>query len=235
MAVKPLKDNNLSLAIDNSLGFLNLALGIDGTVLEERHAAFQRPTSEVLSLNVKKILYDHDYTVQDVGLILVTLGPGSFTGIRVALSFAKGLSTGLGIEVAGVSTLDVLAYPFRCMEGAYICPLIDAKKGEVFLALYRVSQGRMERLTEYEALRPVAVPAVVRTPCILFGSGVRLCEEELASLEGVTLMKDDFQRVNGEALLRLGMEAHASGAGHEIAPVYGRRSEAEIKFNVKIE
>jgi tRNA threonylcarbamoyladenosine biosynthesis protein TsaB len=224
----------LLLAIDNSLGFLNLALGIDEKFMEERHAIFEKATSELLSMEVRQLIASHGYEVRDVGRIAVTLGPGSFTGIRVALAFAKGLSCGLGIDLVGVPTLDVLAHPFRYLEGDYVCPLIDAKKGEVFLALYRASQGRLERCTGYQSVRPAAVADLVKTPCICFGSGLRLCDEKLAHMEGVTLIRDDFQRVRGEALLRLGLEAHAAGALPEPVPIYGRKSEAEIKFNVTI-
>jgi tRNA threonylcarbamoyladenosine biosynthesis protein TsaB len=222
------------LAIDNSLGFLNLALAADGKLLEERHGTYEKATSEILSVNVTKLIADHDYRIKDVGCIAVTLGPGSFTGIGVALAFAKGLSSGLDIGLVGVPTLDVLAYPFRHLEGEYICPLIDAKKGEVFPALYRVLHGKLERCTEYQSVRPPVVAELVKTPCVCFGSGLRLCEETLALIEGVTLIRDDFQRVSGEALLRLGMEALASGAQRDILPIYGRRTEAEIKFNVTI-
>jgi len=222
------------LAIDNSLGFLNLALAIDGQFLEERHGTFEKPTSELLSVKVKQLIADHGHEINDVGALVITLGPGSFTGIRVALAFAKGLSSGLGVNLVGVPTLDALAYPFRYLEGRYVCPLVDAKKGEVFLALYHISQGKSERITEYQSVKPTAVADIVREPCVCFGSGLRLCEERLASTQGITLIRDDFQRVRGEALLRLGMEAHAAGVQRDVVPIYGRKSEAEIKFNVTI-
>lgn len=224
----------ISLAIDNSLDYLNLALGLDGKLIEERHAKFREPTSEILSVRCRHLIADHGYTPDDIGLIAVTLGPGSFTGIRVALSFCKGMASGLGLELAGVPTLDVLAYPFRYMEGSYVCPLIDAKKGEVFLALYRAVNGALERLTEYQSVRPTAVAAIVKGPCVCFGSGLGLCRESLLHREGITLINDDFGRVQGEALLRLGLAAHAAGERKDLVPIYGRKSEAEIKFNVDL-
>jgi len=222
------------LAIDNSLGFLNLALAIDGKLLEERQGTFEKPTSELLSVRVRQLVADHGYDISDVSLLAVTLGPGSFTGIRVALAFAKGIAAGLGIALVGVPTLDVLADPFRYLEGYYVCPLVDAKKGEVFLALYRISQGRLERCTEYQSVRPAAVTGIVKGPCVCFGSGLRLCEERLALVQGVLLIKEDFRRIQGEALVRLGLEAYAAGEQKEAVPIYGRKSEAEIKFNVTI-
>ena len=222
------------LAVDNSLDYLNLALGLDGKLIEERHAKFHEPTSAILSVRCRQLITDHGYALDDIGMIAVTLGPGSFTGIRVALSFCKGLASGLGLELAGVPTLDVLAYPFRYLEGSYVCPLIDAKKGEVFLALYRAVNGALERLTEYQSVRPNAVARIVKAPCVCFGSGLGLCQEPLLHQQGITLMSDDFGRVQGEALLRLGLAAHAAGEQKDLVPIYGRKSEAEIKFNVTI-
>lgn len=222
------------LAIDNSLDHLNLALGRDGKLLEERHAKFEKPSSELLSVRCRQLIADHGYEVHDIGLVAVTLGPGSFTGIRVGLSFCKGMACGLGIDLVGVPTLDALSYPFHYLEGHYVCPLIDAKKGEVFFALYRVTKGTLERLSEYQSVRPGMIADIVRPPCVCFGSGLRLCWESLSGKTGITLVKDDFSRVQGEALLRLGIAAHDAGAQKQAVPIYGRRSEAEIKFNVTI-
>ena len=222
------------LAIDNSLDFLNLALGLDGKLLEERHGTSEKPTSELLSVRCRRLIADHGYGINDIGFVAVTLGPGSFTGIRVGLSFCKGMASALGIDLVGVPTLDVLAYPFHYLEGHYVCPLIDAKKGEVFTALYRVTKGTLERLSEYQSVRPGMVADIVRPPCVCFGSGLRLCQEALGGNTGITLVKDDFGRVQGEALLRLGLAAHVAGAQKEAVPIYGRRSEAEVKFNITI-
>jgi tRNA threonylcarbamoyladenosine biosynthesis protein TsaB len=222
------------LAIANSLDHLNLALGSDGELVEERHGRFEKPTSEQLSVRCRQLIADHGYGINDIGLVAVTLGPGSFTGIRVGLSFCKGMASGLGVDLVGVPTLDALSYPFRYLEGHYVCPLIDAKKGEVFFALYRVTKGTLERLSEYQSVRPGTIADIVRPPCVCFGSGLKLCQEALSGQDGITLVKDDFGRVQGEALLRLGLAAHAAGAQKVAVPIYGRRSEAEIKFNVTI-
>ena len=224
----------VALAIDNSLEHLNLALGKDGTLIEERHGRFAEPTSEVLSLKVRSFLSDHGYSVQDLNALVVTLGPGSFTGIRVALAFCKGLSRGLGIDLVGVPTLDVLAYPFRCFDGYHLVPLIDAKKGEVFAALYRASGGRLERLGEYRAVKPERVTDMVRNPCLVFGTGLRLCDDFLRGQAGTILVREEFSRVQGEALLELGIHVRSAGEPLSAEPIYGRKSEAEIKFNVTI-
>ena len=224
----------LVLALDNSLDFLNVALGEGSGLVEERHARADRHPSEVLPLKVTHLLGDHGYVLRDLSLLLVTLGPGSFTGVRVGLAFSKGLAQGLGIPLVGVSTLDVLAFPFAFLEGHYLCPLIDAKKGEVFLALYRVSGGTVIRVGDYRSLKPSDLESRMPSPSLCFGSGVKLCRDVLARIAGARTIEDGFHRVSGEALLKVGFAAYEQGLRPEVSPIYGRKSEAEIRFNVDV-
>jgi tRNA threonylcarbamoyladenosine biosynthesis protein TsaB len=227
-------ENRLTLGIDNSLDSLNLVLAEDSTIIAERRSKNRRAPSEILPVMVSGILTDSGYRIDDITNMIVTLGPGSFTGIRVALAFCKGINSALNIPITGVPTLDALSFPLAFMEGYHLCPLIDAKKGEVFCSLYRVSQGNIERLTGYHALKPENIPGLVQTPCVCFGTGVLLCENILAGINGVTLIKDRFQTISGEALLKAGLQRITGILSDEIKPIYGRRSEAEIKFNVKL-
>lgn len=224
----------LILALDNSLDFLNIALANEEELLEERHIRPHKPPSQTITGDVLQILTDHDYRVEDLSLIIVTLGPGSFTGIRVGLAFCKGLASGRKIPLIGVPTLDVLVSPFSFLEDRYLCPLLDAKKGEVFLALYRIHHGSIARLTDYRALKPADVPAVLQTPCLCFGTGVRICGDILSPIDGVLLMREGFSRISGEALIKVGVQRAAQVKKHDLKPIYGRRSEAEIKFGVKV-
>ena len=224
----------LVLALDNSLDFLNVALGEDGRLIEERHTRTDRLSSEVLPLRVGGLLGDHGYSVTDVSLLVVTLGPGSFTGVRVGLAFSKGLARGLAIPLVGVPTLDALASPLASLEEGYLCPLIDAKKGEVFLALYRASGGALARITGFQALKPPELESVMPSPCLCFGSGVKLCSRVLLGIEGVRFIEDGFQRVSGEGLLKLGLSLYDQGSLSQTSPIYGRRSEAEIRFGVNV-
>lgn len=226
--------DRLILALDNSLDFLNLALAEEGRLIEERHVRQERHPSDVLPTRVRGLLADHGRSVNDLSLLFVTLGPGSFTGIRVGLAFCKGLAEGLHIPLVGVPTLDALAMPFAFFDGHYLCPLVDAKKGEVFLALYRVSNGRLIRDGDFQSCKPAEVASRMTTPCLCFGTGVRLCREELAGVEGLRLIEEGFQRISGEALLHAGLAEAERGRQIEPKPIYGRRSEAEIKFNINV-
>jgi tRNA threonylcarbamoyladenosine biosynthesis protein TsaB len=226
--------NRLILAIDNSLDFLNIALTSDGTLLDERHIRPHKPPSQSIPGEILRILADHDHHVNELSLIVTTIGPGSFTGIRVGLAFCKGLASGKDIPLVGVPTLDVLAAPFSFMEGRYLCPLLDAKKGEVFAALYVVSHGSIERLSDYRAIKPADVPSMIQAPCLCFGTGVQICADVLSSVDNALLLRKGFSRISGEQLIREGLRQEAQGAEHDLKPIYGRRSEAEIKFGIKV-
>jgi tRNA threonylcarbamoyladenosine biosynthesis protein TsaB len=226
--------NRLVLAIDNSLDFLNIALSSGENLVDERHIRPDKPPSQTIPGQALQILSDHGYRVENLSMIIVTLGPGSFTGIRVGLAFCKGVAAGRNIPLIGVPTLDVLAYPLSFLEGSYLCPLLDAKKGEVFTALYIVSHGSIERLSDYRALKPSDVPSTLQTPCLCFGSGARVYGDILSSIDGVMLMKEDFSRISGEALIKVGLQRVGQMEEHYLQPIYGRRSEAEIKFGVQV-
>jgi tRNA threonylcarbamoyladenosine biosynthesis protein TsaB len=221
--------NSLILGIDNSMDFLNLVLGTDENVIEERHARAQHHSSQVLPVRVAELLREHDCAPKDLTALVVTLGPGSFTGVRVGLAFCKGLAEGLGIPLTGVPTPDVLAAPFAFMDGHYLLPLIDAKKGEVFFALYRVAGHDVVRIDGFHSLKPGELTGRIPEPAFCFGSGVRLAREVLDRMEGVRVIETGFDRVSGEALLRCGLALKRAGAEQrEIKPGYGRKSEAEI-------
>jgi len=104
--------------------------------------------------------------------------------------------------MVGIPTLDALALFFSFMEGHYICPLVDAKKGRGILCPLLCIRGKHEELTDHKAIKPKDISRVIKTPCLCFGTGAALCEEFLASLENITIIKDGFTRVSMERCLK---------------------------------
>src|SRR5208283_174671 len=181
--------DRLFLGLDNSMDFLNLVLGTEDRLMEERHSRAERHSSEVLPVMVSQLLADHGAAVRDLSALVVILGLGSFTGVRVGLAFCKGLAAGLAIPFFGIPTPDVLAFPFAFMEGYYLCPLIDAKKGEVFFALYRVTNGAVQRASGIHALKPDSIKESIPGPCLCFGTGVGLCKSALSGIVGLRMIE----------------------------------------------
>jgi tRNA threonylcarbamoyladenosine biosynthesis protein TsaB len=160
------------------------------------------------------------------------VGPGSFTGLRVGLATVKALAMALDLPVAAVPTLDALAarLPFA---DAPVCPLLDARKGEVYLSLYRWCESGMVREWDYLALPPELAAARLIAPVILLGDGIEACRPWLDRLgEGVRVAPAAQRLPSAAAVAGLGRAALAAGAGVDaeaLAPLYLRPSEAELK------
>jgi tRNA threonylcarbamoyladenosine biosynthesis protein TsaB len=225
----------LIAAVDNSLDFLNLAVADDEKILAERSIKGLETPSEIIATALSGALADADQSITDIKAIFVTLGPGSFTGIRVALAFCKGIASAINIPLIGVPTLDVLAQPLSHMDGYFLCPIIDAKKSEVFLSLYYASKEELKRLIDYRAVKPEMIHEIIRKPCICFGTGITACEPFLNGMEGVKIEKDIYRSITAVALIKTGIDIMNDSAKYDTKLIYGRKSEAEIKFNVTVD
>ena len=115
---------------------LTVALSNDNKIITEIHSDRQMGLLEHLTPEVDNILYENKLSVNDLGGIAVSLGPGSFTGLRIGMSFAKTLAYSLNIPIVGIPTMKAMA---KCAENSfadYICPLIFARVNEVYLSLF---------------------------------------------------------------------------------------------------
>jgi tRNA threonylcarbamoyladenosine biosynthesis protein TsaB len=225
----------LIVTIDNSLDLLNIAVADDEKILAEQNIKSSQTTSEIIATFLSSALVDADRAIADIKAIFVTLGPGSFTGVRVSLAFCKGIASAKNIPLIGVPTLDVLAQSLSHMDGYFLCPIIDAKKSEVFLSLYYASKGELKKLLGERAVKPETVPEIIQKPCICFGTGMTVCEPFLNEIEDVTIEKDAYRTITAEAFIKTGINIMKNSINYDTQLIYGRKSEAEIKFNVTVD
>jgi len=140
------------LLIDTSTAVLSVGISVDGTVVEERICTEARQQASLTAPLVKEVLDAQGISVKDCDAVCVGSGPGSYTGLRVGVSTAKGLAFGAGKPLLAVGTLDILAQSAIChseqSEESHIIPMVDARRMEVYTAVYS-SAG--ERLTPIEA------------------------------------------------------------------------------------
>jgi len=135
---------NRVLAIETSSARLSLAAGTETGVLKGYQGPLEWRHAETLFDGMKRVLAQVRWPVQTLTGVLVSTGPGSFTGIRIGLAAARALGQALRIPVAGVSSLQILAYDLL-KPGGRVCPVIDALRGEVFTALYEMdAKGRVK-------------------------------------------------------------------------------------------
>jgi tRNA threonylcarbamoyladenosine biosynthesis protein TsaB len=225
----------LIVAIDNSLDLLNIVVADDEKILAERNITNSQTPSEIIATALSGALGDADRSIADIKAIFVTLGPGSFTGIRVSLAFCKGISSAKNIPLIGIPTLDVLAQSLSHMDGHFLCPIIDAKKSEVFISLYHASKGELKKLIDDRAVKPERVTEIIQKPCTCFGTGIIVCEPFLHGTEDVTIEKTAYQAVTADALIKTGIHIMKKSIKYDTKLIYGRKSEAEIKFNVTVD
>ena len=188
--------------------------------------------SERLMSMVDRLLEDCRWTLAQVQGLAVSIGPGSFTGLRVGAATVKGLALALGLPVAAVPTLDALAanLPFA---DAPVCTLLDARKGEVYVCLYQWTGQAMERRSDYLALPPQDVAEWLRAPVIVLGDGVPACRPYLERLGDGVRVAPAAQSVPSAAMIGQighGMLLAGKGiSGDALQPFYLRPSEAELK------
>jgi len=223
------------LAVDTSTRTGSVALLEDDTILAE----LQVSSSETHAKRLMPVI-DATRELAGIGLEALdafadTIGPGSFTGLRIGISAVKGLAFASGRPATGVSTLDALAHAFPWFPGL-VCPLLDARKGEVYTALYRwTARGTMEKVCPDCAVRPKEWLAGIQDACLFVGDGAVAYKETIEATLGqlakivpfyCNALRASVVGVLGLEQIKKGQTADASA----LVPLYIRKPDAEIKL-----
>ena len=220
------------LALETATLAGGAALLEDGRLVAEIRLNIALTHSERIMAMVDRLLQDCGWEASGLHGLAVSIGPGSFTGLRVGAATAKGLCLALDLPVAPVPTLDALAATLPFAD-APVCPLLDARKGEVYCSLYRWSGTAMAREWDYLALPPAAAAARLEAPVIVLGDGVAACRPHLVRLGAGLREAPVAQSLPSAAVVgALGHEILAAGggvSGERLAPLYLRPSEAELR------
>ncbi|MGQ9604118.1 MAG: tRNA (adenosine(37)-N6)-threonylcarbamoyltransferase complex dimerization subunit type 1 TsaB [bacterium] len=186
---------------------------------------------------ISHLLNREGLEIDDLEGIAVSLGPGSFTGLRVGLSLAKGFCFGRKTPLVGVPTLDCIANLLRPWEGK-ILVVRDARCGEVFSCFYRGEGQRIQRLTEYLSLTPQSVIDMANSMeierLIVTGDGLKLYRSQFECLlaRGAVIAPQSLWLPRPGTLASMGASDLAAGEISDIdsiEPLYVRPSEAERK------
>ena len=201
----------------------------DGRVLsEDVHRELRSHTASLPAL-VERVLGAAHLGIEDVEAVAVSIGPGSFTGLRIGLALGKGIAFAGGLPLVGVPTLAALAEVAGARPGETVCAALDARKHEVYAALFEATTGTPRRLTDDLALRPEALAARLVAPCVLVGDAGEVYGELLGAR--ATLRPFATHHPRGGVIARLGFErlvtGQATNAG-PLEPVYVRPPDAEL-------
>ena len=222
------------LAMDTATMVSSVAVTTEDRVLAELTAETRFTHSETLVANIEEVLRLADVKREELSAVAVSLGPGSFTGLRIGLAAAKAIAYALSIPLVGVPTLEVLAAAFPS-PGAIVAPLIDAQKGNGYFALYRFTETGLVCEKDVCVASPEEIADAIaneESPVTLAGDfarklmqkGVELPKN--ASLAPITHIMPRAALVAARGILRL-----QNGEGKspmELEPIYVRRSEAEV-------
>ena len=221
------------LAIDTTTPSGSGAVLEDGRLLAKFEDASPTSHSARLLASVEGMLALLGLGIRDIDAFAVTTGPGSFTGIRIGLSTVKAFAFASGRPVAPVSSLRALAWKFRDDPGL-AAPMLDAKKGEIYAAVFRVGPGGLEELVPQGAYAPEEfLESVPRgEPIRLIGTGITVCGERIAAILGPNAHLSTLPPFIGPEVGMLGFGILAAGGGvaaEALEPLYFRRSQAEDK------
>lgn len=223
----------LILAFETSAKAASAALLENGTLLAESYQNTGLTHSQTLLVMAQALLRQCGKTVSDVTAVAVAAGPGSFTGVRIGVSAAKGFAWGAQLPCYGVSTLESMALGLGIWEGT-VCACMDARRAQVYNALFRAEQGRLHRLSPDRAISLAQLGqelSQLEGPIFLVGDGslltARTLTEQVPNLV-VPAEHRMHQRAAGVALLaQQAIAAGEAGDGAALTPNYLRLSQAE--------
>ena len=182
--------------------------------------------SERLLAAVDRVLADARWAPRDLEGVAVSIGPGSFTGLRIGVSTAKGLALALGLPIAAVPTLDAMAatVPWAALP---VCAVLQARRGEVYASRYRHDGDGLRREWDYLALSPGELAGRLGEPTLLVGDGAAGVDSpHVRHLPAPRRVPSPAcVAVLGRERFRLGDSVGAA----ELAPFYLRPSQAELR------
>ena len=222
------------LAFDSTAKAASVAITDDDKLLSLYNIDNGLTQSELLLPMAENMLANLGIGIDDVGLLACAVGPGSFTGVRIGAALVKGLAFGKNIPCAAVSTLDELAENLRGLTGI-IVPVMDARRGQVYTAIYRGNGGKLEKLTEDMAIPITELGNMLKEyngePIYLSGDGYNTARATLVDM-GIALEDTPHLLIteNAYSVAKIAKRLYDEGKATsdlEIQPTYLRMPQAE--------
>jgi len=222
------------LGIDTATPFLALGVVEDEKVLSELRFNAGQTHAQILLPSIDRVLEEASLKLEELDGIAISIGPGSFTGLRIGLATAKGLCFASGKPLISVPTLDGLVY-FQRSSPYPLVPILDAKKNEVYSAVYDSRNGGIKRVSDYWVTTIEKLVAKIPQEIIFLGLGLEVFKENLSKLcgEKAHFLEGESNLPSGTAIAFLGLEKFKLSKFEDLdklEPFYLRSSEQELKF-----
>ena len=225
------------LGLETGTPTASMAVIAQGRLLAE----ISRPVSShgaILPAMVEELLDRAALKLEHLAAVAVGIGPGSVTGLRIGLGYAKGLAWAGGHAIFGINSLDSLAIGatlhHEARPGTIVCPILDARKGEVYAALYRVTSTGLEKISDDMVVNPSDLIARIDDEVIFVGEGVSACGRWLVEAMGnrATILGDSDGHWRGMMVAALAASRLVDNEADSILnlqPSYVRPPEAVLK------
>lgn len=226
------------LAVDTATRTCSAAVCQDEKLLAEINLLRRQTHSKHLLEMIDQVLAISGESLSRMDGFAVTRGPGSFTGLRIGLSCIKGLAYALDKPVVAVSSLEVLASQASVQweNGAgIICPLLDARKNEVYFSRFSRRNGKLTQIDDETVLPPEKLGGRIEGPCLFIGDGALLYKEVLTRLfeESAVFVPPPQNYIRAHTVASLSLnrfESHNEDSIAGLVPRYIRKSDAELNF-----
>lgn len=229
------------LAFETSAKAASVAILEEDKLLGESYLNCGQTHSRTLMKLAEELLSVCELTAEDITAVACAAGPGSFTGVRIGTAAAKGFAWGRELPCVGVSTLEAMAQQARLFEGI-VCCAMDARRAQVYNAVFSCEGGILTRLTEDRAISLEELTESLKNekkPKIMVGDGAQLCYNTIGkTVSGCILAPEHIvmQRASGVALAaRLLLLTGADFDGAALVPNYLRLSQAERERNERLQ
>lgn len=229
------------LGIESATPVAGVAIIDDEVILAERFINNKRTHSVNLLPMIKAVITDAQIQPEQLGGLAVSTGPGSFTGLRIGITTAKTLADVWNVPLVPVSTLDALAYPMLGYKGL-LCPLLNARKSEVYAAVYPGDALELTRLVPPAAFSSSKLVNVLNNwseQVLFLGDGVGVYRQDLIDRLGdkAQFASPAVIYPRGATVAARGMKMFRQGQGMpalQVKPEYIRLSEAELKWRERL-
>jgi len=193
------------LAIDTSTKMLSIAILEGDKIISNFHEENSMRHSSMLMPTIDKLLKNNKLKLKNINVIALSVGPGSFTGLRIGVSTVKGINLGLGIPIVAVPTLDVIAHNFTDETESALCPIIDAKKNKVYSSIYHVHLGGLTRASRDMLMGVDELIEKIKSQTLIFGDGALLYWDVLKRNKFIKLSRKDWLP-KAETVAKIGLK-----------------------------
>jgi len=224
------------LAVDTAAKSCSVAVLREKSLLAEITTVRNQAHSKHLMEMINRVIALSGLALSELDGFGVTRGPGSFTGLRIGISSVKGLSAASGKPIVGVSSLDALAVQ-ASFSPYLICPLIDARRGEVYFSRYRFRNGQLKKEADEQVFPPEKAIVDLNEACLFIGDGALNYQEMILNKMGTSAFFASFSQntIRASTVACLSMKKFKNNETDDagsFVPRYIRKSDAELNLMI---